>query len=239
MNSPTYGYMPTIQDAVNDKMRSVLIDWIIEVQQKFKLTEETLYLSVNLIDRYLGICKVQREKLQLLGVGAMLIASKYEEIYAPEVRDFVYISDKAYTKEDILVMEGEILSKLKFEVLQVSPYTLLKRLHFLTLDSVRSFYLAQYILEFSMLEYRYLLYSPSIKAASSLYIARKILKLEPCWSKTLQEYSNYQDKDLKLCIKDYCRILELIPRINLKACFNKFGSPKYLQVSSINMFQNN
>ena len=86
-------------------MRAILIDWLIEVHYKFKLLPETLYLTVNLIDRYLEKCITHRSKLQLVGVTSMLIASKYEEIYAPEIRDFVYITDKAYSKEEILRME--------------------------------------------------------------------------------------------------------------------------------------
>lgn len=86
-------------------MRAILVDWIIEVHLKFKLLPETLFITVSLIDRYLEQIQIKRTNLQLVGVTAMLIASKYEEIYAPEVRDFVYITDNAYTKEEILQME--------------------------------------------------------------------------------------------------------------------------------------
>lgn len=86
-------------------MRSILIDWLVEVHLKFKLVPESLYLTVNLIDRFLGLEKVHRSRLQLVGVTAMLIACKYEEIYPPIVKDFVYITDNAYTKEEILDME--------------------------------------------------------------------------------------------------------------------------------------
>jgi cyclin B len=73
------------QPDVNEKMRDILIDWLVEVHLKYKLVPETLYLTVSLIDKYLEKVVVNREKLQLVGVTAMLIASKYEEIYAPEV----------------------------------------------------------------------------------------------------------------------------------------------------------
>jgi cyclin B len=79
-------------------MRAILVDWIIEVHLKFKLLPETLFITVNLIDRYLSIINIKRNNLQLVGVTAMFIASKYEEIYAPEVKDFVYITDYAYSK---------------------------------------------------------------------------------------------------------------------------------------------
>ena len=82
-------------------MRAILVDWIIEVHLKFKLLPETLFITINLIDRYLSIVSIKRNSLQLVGVTAMFIASKYEEIYAPEVRDFVYITDNAYSKTEI------------------------------------------------------------------------------------------------------------------------------------------
>ena len=101
---PEAGYMKKQED-LNEKMRAVLIDWLVEVHLKFKLQDETLFLTVNLIDRYLSVAQIQREKLQLVGVASLLIASKYEEIYPPIVNDFVYITDNAYKREEILAME--------------------------------------------------------------------------------------------------------------------------------------
>jgi hypothetical protein len=111
----SHQYM-TRQEDVNEKMRSILIDWLVEVHLKFKLVPESLYLTVNLIDRYLEKEQVNRQKLQLVGVTAMLIACKYEEIYPPIVRDFVYITDNAYTKEEILDMERKMLQVLDFNI---------------------------------------------------------------------------------------------------------------------------
>lgn len=90
-------------------MRSILVDWLVEVHLKFKLIPESLYLTVNLIDRFLEKSHIHRSKLQLVGVTGMLIACKYEEIYPPIVKDFVYITDNAYTKEEILEMEKDML----------------------------------------------------------------------------------------------------------------------------------
>lgn len=79
-------------------MRAILVDWLIEVHSKFKLQRETLFIAITIIDRFLEKIKVSKSKLQLVGVSALLIACKYEEIYPPEVKDFVYITDRAYTK---------------------------------------------------------------------------------------------------------------------------------------------
>lgn len=124
MVSPSY--MDDQQD-ITVKMRAILVDWLVDVHQKFKLSPETLHLTVNIIDRFLAVTPVKRRKLQLVGVTAMLIASKYEEIYAPETADFVYISDKAYDRDEILHMEAVILNVLKFDVTVPSSLAFLHR----------------------------------------------------------------------------------------------------------------
>lgn len=86
------------QPDINDKMRAILVDWIIEVHLKFKLQPETLFIAINIMDRYLEKVRVEKGYLQLVGVTALMIAAKYEEIYPPEVKDFVFITDKAYMK---------------------------------------------------------------------------------------------------------------------------------------------
>jgi cyclin B len=86
------------QKEINDKMRAILVDWLIEVHSKFKLQKETLFITINIIDRFLEKTIVSKSRLQLVGVSALLIASKYEEIYPPELKDFVYITDRAYSK---------------------------------------------------------------------------------------------------------------------------------------------
>lgn len=84
-------YMGTQPD-LNAKMRSILIDWLIEVHRKFELMPETLYLTVNIVDRFLSLKTVPRKELQLVGISSMLIACKYEEIWAPEVNFFFFLS---------------------------------------------------------------------------------------------------------------------------------------------------
>jgi hypothetical protein len=98
MNQPRSKYMQK-QPHINERMRSILIDWIIEVHFQFKLKVESLFLTVNLIDRYLEKCSVTKETLQLVGVSAMLIACKYEEIWPPLIKDYIHISDNAYSKD--------------------------------------------------------------------------------------------------------------------------------------------
>ena len=163
------------QDDINGKMRAILLDWLVEVHLKFKLMHEVLYLTVNIIDRFLQVERVTREKLQLVGVTAMLIACKYEEIYAPEVADFVYITDNAYEHNEILIMERYMLKILGFNLGVPLP------LHFLRRDSkaanadAKTHCTAKYLMELCCVEYHMVKYAPSMIAASSLYCTLDIL----------------------------------------------------------------
>jgi cyclin B len=173
-----YGYMGHQTD-INERMRAILMDWLIEVHYKFKLLPETLFLTVNLIDRYLEKAQgVHRSKLQLVGVTAMLIASKYEEIYAPEVKDFVYITDKAYSKEEILKMEYSILVTLSLDITAPSAFRFLERFSKLLHLTPQQLCLARYLIELPLIEYSMLRYSPSLMAASSAFLAQKIIPSE-------------------------------------------------------------
>jgi len=115
------------QADITPGMRAILIDWLVEVAEEYKLHNETLYLAVSFIDRFLSQMSVLRGKLQLVGTAAMFIASKYEEIYPPEVGEFVYITDDTYTKKQVLRMEQLILKVLAFEVAVPTSHYFLQR----------------------------------------------------------------------------------------------------------------
>lgn len=193
---PTYGYMKSQPD-INDRMRGILIDWLIEVHLKFKLVPETLYLTVNLIDRYIEIEKVKRDKLQLVGVTAMLIACKYEEIYPPEVKDFVYITDNAYSNKEIMDMEYKMLKKFEFNVTVISSYRFIERFTKLSQDNESTFFLTQYMLELALIEYKMIKYRPSMLASGALYLAHKIMGKADAWPLKVEQYSGLKEKDVR------------------------------------------
>lgn len=229
-NLATFGFMKNQSD-INEKMRGILIDWLVEVHLKFKLISETLFLTVNLIDRYLEKKPILRTKLQLVGVTSMLIACKYEEIYAPEIRDFVYITDKAYTKEEILQMENEILQTLNFNITVPSSMRYLEVYnYYLKLDE-SSFMFCRYLLELFLVDYKMLKYNPSLVASSTIYITLKITKkLETMGVTSLTGYS---EEKLRECAKDICLILDNVDKAPLQAIRKKFSSHKFLEVAKI------
>lgn len=101
---PTPDYMDRQKD-LHWKMRGILVDWLVEVHQKFRLLPETLFLAVNIIDRFLSLRVCSLPKLQLVGITALFIASKYEEVMCPSIQNFIYMADGGYTDDEILKAE--------------------------------------------------------------------------------------------------------------------------------------
>uniref|UniRef100_A0A7S2UBL8 Cyclin N-terminal domain-containing protein n=1 Tax=Attheya septentrionalis TaxID=420275 RepID=A0A7S2UBL8_9STRA len=183
------------QSHINERMRSILVDWLVEVHLKFKLVPETLYLTVNLIDRYLERKEVSRPTLQLIGVTSLLIASKYEEIYPPELRDLVYICDRAYSKREILDMEENILRTLKYKITIPSAHAFLVRNLKAAHADKRIVQLSCYILDGTLQSYNLLHYLPSQLAAAAVFIARRSVGRNS-WSPTLLRYAAYREEDI-------------------------------------------
>ena len=105
---PCINYMEVVQQDVNTSMRATLVDWLVEFSQKYKLVPETLFLAVNYIDRFLSQRAVPRRKLQLVGITCLLIAAKYEEMYAPTTDKICNFTDNTYTREETLAMEQKV-----------------------------------------------------------------------------------------------------------------------------------
>jgi cyclin B len=212
--APKIGYMEHQKD-INEKMRAILVDWLIEVHSKFNLREETLFLTINLIDRYLEKVQVPRSQLQLVGVTALNIASKYEEIYAPQIGDFAVITDKAVSKRDILQMEFSMITALDFNVNSHSSFRFLERLLDLSGTDQKLAHLALYLIELPLIEYQMLKYSPLTLAASAVFLANKILQKKQDWPSVLEEHSGFKKEDLAKCAGDLCILLRGIESCTL------------------------
>jgi hypothetical protein len=159
------------QPSINPMMREILVDWLVEVHRKFRLVPDSLYLAVNIVDRYLSQVTVTRDRLQLVGVASMLIAAKYEEIYPPEVKDCVYICDRAFTRQHVLEMELDILRKLNFMITVPTGQPFLCRFLFVTNASPTMKCAANYYLESMLQEYDVIGHRPSLVAAAAVCLA--------------------------------------------------------------------
>jgi len=221
------------QPHINEKMRAILVDWLVEVHLKFKLVPETLYLCINLIDRFLKAREVSRQKLQLVGVTCLLIASKYEEIYPPELRDLVYICDSAYTKDEILDMEETVLKGLKYKITIPSAHAFLVRYLKAAHADKKMVQISCYILDGTLQSYNLLRYLPSELAAASVLLARRIVGRNS-WSPTLLKYAQYREESVVPIAREILAE-KSASNAELKAVTKKYNSNRYGAVASICM----
>ncbi|KAM9295267.1 LOW QUALITY PROTEIN: cyclin-A2 [Morus bassanus] len=229
---PKMGYMKKQPDITNN-MRAILVDWLVEVGEEYKLQNETLHLAVNYIDRFLSSMSVLRGKLQLVGTAAMLLASKFEEIYPPEVAEFVYITDDTYTKKQVLRMEHLILKVLSFDLAAPTINQFLTQyfLHQQTNAKVES--LSMYLGELSLIDADpYLKYLPSVIAAAAFHLAGYTITGQT-WPESLRKVTGYTLEDIKPCLVDLHRTYLRAAQHTQQSIREKYKSTKYHGVSLI------
>uniref|UniRef100_A0A8C1ZW74 Cyclin B3 n=1 Tax=Cyprinus carpio TaxID=7962 RepID=A0A8C1ZW74_CYPCA len=183
------------QQNLNNNMRAILVDWLVEVQENFELNHETLYLAVKMTDHYLAVSQARRESLQLIGSTAMLIASKFEERAPPCVDDFLYICDDAYKRSQLIAMEISILQALDFDINIPVPYRFLRRYAKCVNAGMDTLTLARFICELSLLEMDFVPVRASLLASACLLIAL-VTKDLGGWTQCLQFHSGYSVEDL-------------------------------------------
>jgi hypothetical protein len=168
-----------------------------------------------------------------VGVTAMLIASKYEEIWAPEVRDFVYISDKAYTRDQILEMERLMLNTLQYDLTVPTPFQFLSR--FIKAAGCQynkeACTLAQYLVELSLVDYTMLKYNSSIMAASAIHVALSALNMPDTYPRALAKHSKYSRDSVQECAVALVKLMVNAPTHSLTAVHKKYSNPKFLQMA--------
>jgi G2/mitotic-specific cyclin 2 len=172
---PNADYMDG-QNDITWEMRQTLVDWLLQVHLRYHMLPETLWITINIIDRFLTKRVVSMAKLQLVGITAIFIASKYEEILAPGVEEFVYMTQNGYTREEILKGERIILQTLDFKVSHYcSPYSWMRKISKADDYDIQTRTLSKFLTEVTLLDHRFLRAKPSVIAAVGMYTARRML----------------------------------------------------------------
>ncbi|KAE9621330.1 hypothetical protein Lal_00023623 [Lupinus albus] len=236
---PHPNFMETVQHDITQSMRGILVDWLVEVSEEYKLGLDTLYLSVYLIDWFLSKRYLERQRLQLLGVTCMLIASKYEEINAPHIEDFCFITDNTYSKSEVLTMESQVLKLSEYKLFAPTTITFLRRFLHAAQASYKSpnlelEYLASYIAELALMDYGFLNFLPSIIAASAVFLARWTLdQSNHPWNPTLKHYASYKASDLKTTVLALQDLQLNINDCPLTAVRSKYRQDKFKCVAAL------
>ena len=240
-----YNYMND-QSEINERMRGILIDWLIEVHFKFGFTDETLYMTVSIIDRYLSNNHITKKNLQLLGITSLLISCKHEEIDVPKITDFTYITNNAYDKNEVIQMENDILKFLKFNLLCPSPIKFFEYLSLHFNFNKKMQMMGKYLMESFLLDIKNIKHKASIIACASCYIVMKFFKIKnykesydkKFYSLLTDENSKYNENDIKDCAKDICILIDSIHKNKFFGCQKKFSDEKHERVSLLIMNNN-
>ena len=229
-----------MQKEINSQMRSILIDWLIDVHFKFGFTDETIFMTVLTIDRYLSVKQITRNKLQLLGITALMIACKHEEIDVPKIDDFIYITDNAYVRDEVYIMENDVLSTLNFSLLYPSPIKFYEylSLHF-NFDKTKHM-MGKYLMESFLLDTKINKYKPATISCACTYVVMKFFKMENYHEAYHKKFFLSDetkeitlDYNIKECAKDICLFVDNVNKTNYQACQKKYSKPEQEKVSVI------
>ncbi|XP_015196412.1 cyclin-P isoform X1 [Lepisosteus oculatus] len=227
---------PELPSGFTSCTRAILVDWLIQVHDAFHYSEETLYLTVHLLNRCMRSCRVSIATFQLLGMACLFIASKREECLLPEVSELCFLMENTYSKKQLLRMERHVLKELKYDLSYCYP------LHFLLLSgtitrySAQVLWMARYFLELTLLEPQCLVFQPVQLASAALCLACRVLQgqLFPASERAWMTAGS-----IYICSERTAqRILHYIARLVMRAgasetqaTFLKFSSVTRLQVS--------
>ncbi|THU94719.1 A/B/D/E cyclin [Dendrothele bispora CBS 962.96] len=224
---PNPNYMANQKD-LGWAMRGILSDWLIELQERFRLLPETLFLCTNLVDRFLSARVVSLARLQLVGVTCMFIAAKVEEIICPSAEEFLAQTEASYSVADVFNAEKYVLKTLDWNINFANPVHFLRRVSKADDYNVKARTLAKYLLEIACVEWRLIAAPPSLLAAAALWLARLSLGQEN-WTPNLAHYSSYPESAL-------IPTANLMLNYTLKAIkhesfFKKYARKRFMKVS--------
>ncbi|KAJ3256438.1 G2/mitotic-specific cyclin [Chytriomyces hyalinus] len=211
-------------------MRATLVDWLATLHFKLSLLPETLFLTMNLMDRFMSLKpSVSAEKFQLVGVTAIFIACKYEEILVPSVQILVHMVGGGYTSNEILMAERFMLATLGFGIGYNGPMAFLKRCLALEGGDARLTLLARYFSEIVLLDPIFLGAPPSLVAATAVFLGKKMLNLGE-WTVKHSQESGYTENQLLSCAK---AMYSSCSKVSVESgLYQKFSEHKFSNVAA-------
>jgi len=193
--------------AVDRVGRGVLADWLVEEGQKYNLRAETIFLMVAIVDAFLQRRNIAERDLRLVGVAGMLIAAKFEEIYPPEIRDLVYITNSQYEVEDIKKMEVLILGVLQFGVAGQTMAHFMERFRRANQCSEVQGRVVQYILELVLVDNIAVQQPPYRLAAAAVLLSNRLAGQLPAWPASMENYTGQSEAELADCATELQALL--------------------------------
>ena len=230
---PINNYLNNIQSEINMTMRCILIDWLIDVHLKFNFHPNTLYITVNIIDKFLSIKNCSKKFLQLIGISALMISCKFNEIEIPKIEDFIYITDNAYTINQVKKMEYEILKILKFKICFPTMLNFFEILsENFNFDKIK-FLMGNFLMENFLIDFNSIKYNGSVIACAITYIIMKFYKEKNYKESYDKKYFIGKEKDIKECAKDICLWIDNIYKTEYKSVQKKYMKKEFGRITYV------
>lgn len=227
---PNPNYM-TEQPEIDWDMRGILVDWIIEVHHKFRLLPETLFLAINIVDRFLSKRIVSVSKFQLVGTACLFIASKYEEVICPAAANFIHMTEGGYDDDELLRAEKYVLTTLEFDLSYPNPIHFLRRVSKAETYDIQTRTVGKYLMEIACVDHTMLHIPPSLLGASAIWLARLILDREE-WNATMTHYSSYTEEEILPAAQLMLNYILTPGEPPHELFFKKYAAKKYMKAST-------
>ncbi|TFK71846.1 hypothetical protein BDN72DRAFT_816720 [Pluteus cervinus] len=208
--------------------RSIIIDWMVQFHLAYPITHETIFLFINIMDRFLCIRQISPMKLHLVAAACFFIACKYEETIAPLVVDMIDLGGNSWTERELLLAEKHILSAIGWDLSHPGPMGWLRRGSKADDNEVRARTVSKYLLEIGYAEWRLVGIPPSLLAAAALWFSRLVLGRED-WTPTLEHYTTCSEQDLLPVVS--VMVTYLLRTIEHPSLFKKYSHKRYYQCS--------
>lgn len=237
INLPNYsGNIFKFQNSkeINERHRKVVIEWLSYINHYFGNKSETLFMSINLMDRYISLKTISLNIYQLVGIGCYLISSKYEDTNFPAIDSLIYVSKNIYTSKDIISMEQEILDTLNYDIVSVSSFNFFSCFYLLSeINNEKLFHLGHLILELCLLNIDIMTCDLSLIAIGAFLIAKKCLNIDG-GNDSIEGQFEYKNEEIKNIQKKIVLFLSNIIYSNCKSLIlEKYELNKYMSVSHI------
>ena len=220
------------QKNISEKMRGILVDWLVDVSLRFGLLDETLFSAIWIMDRYLSKEEsLSKNLLQLLGVSCLMISAKMEEVYPPSLKDYLKVCDGAYSENQILDKEARILSVLQFDIAVATSLHMYKFFTRGIFLAQKSYFFGEYLLHSSLLDIRAFKFSQNELSAGAIFLVNKMFKGKIKWERDLSEIAGVSVDKAKVVAKELYKILKRIGEKDWEAVRRKFSRVEVLEVA--------
>ncbi|KAK6100386.1 Cyclin N-terminal domain family protein [Brugia pahangi] len=218
------------QEEICGEVRYLLVEWICDSAREFNLSTESLHMAVSIVDRVLNTLQCPREKLQLLGAAALLLAAKFEEIYPPEVKEFARITAYTFHETEIIRMERIVFARVEYQLLAPTSWWFASRLVRMAHVPRIIYCMMRYLLELALLDHTFLDFRPSVIGAASFFLSNVIFKSDYL---LLTTETDIGVNELRSPARKMLELFHEVPNKDYCSVFEKYATEKYEQVSCL------